>query len=128
MYTQMGQAPRCGARCGTAHQGREIAYEINRLKVEKNAVILGHNYMEPALFASIPDIVGDSLELSRRAAQVEQDVIVFCGVEFMAETARFSTPARRCWCRRNGRAVRWPPASRRRMCASSRRNFPACRS
>ena len=72
----------------------EVAYEINRLKVEKNAVILGHNYMEPALFASIPDIVGDSLELSRRAAQVEQDVIVFCGVEFMAETAKILNPGK----------------------------------
>ena len=43
----------------------ELAYEINRLKVESNAVILGHNYMEPALFPSIPDFVGDSLDLSR---------------------------------------------------------------
>ena len=41
----------------------EIAAEINRLKVERNAVILGHNYMEPALFNSVPDFVGDSLEL-----------------------------------------------------------------
>ena len=43
----------------------ELAAEINRLKIEKNAVILGHNYMEPALFHSIPEFVGDSLELSR---------------------------------------------------------------
>ena len=46
----------------------ELAYEINKLKVERNAVILGHNYMEPALYYSIPDFVGDSLELSRKAA------------------------------------------------------------
>lgn len=70
----------------------EIAYEINRLKVEKNAVILGHNYMEPALFATIPDFVGDSLYLSRKAAQTDKDVIVFCGVEFMAETAKILNP------------------------------------
>jgi quinolinate synthase len=70
----------------------EIAYEINRLKVEKNAIILGHNYMEPALFATIPDYVGDSLMLSRKAAQTDKDIIVFCGVEFMAETAKILNP------------------------------------
>src|SRR5215218_8473631 len=70
----------------------ELAAEINRLKVEKNAVILGHNYMEPALFATIPDYVGDSLMLSRKAAQTDKDIIVFCGVEFMAETAKILNP------------------------------------
>ena len=70
----------------------EIAYEINKLKAEKNAVILGHNYMEPALFHSIPDYVGDSLGLSRIAAQTDKDVIVFCGVRFMAETAKILNP------------------------------------
>jgi quinolinate synthase len=66
----------------------ELAYEINQLKVERNAVILGHNYMEPALFHSVPDFVGDSLDLSRKAALTDKDVIVFCGVRFMAETAK----------------------------------------
>jgi len=70
----------------------QLAVEINRLKKEKNAVILGHNYMEPALFHSIPDYVGDSLELSRKAAQTDQDIIVFCGVKFMAETAKILNP------------------------------------
>ncbi len=70
----------------------EIAAEINRLKKERNAVILGHNYMEAALFHSIPDFVGDSLYLSRMAAQTDKDVIVFCGVEFMAETAKILSP------------------------------------
>ena len=70
----------------------EIAFEINKLKHERNAVILGHNYMEPALFHSIPDYVGDSLELSRIAAKADKDIIVFCGVRFMAETAKILSP------------------------------------
>lgn len=70
----------------------DLAAEVNRLKAEKNAVILGHNYMEPALFYSIPDYVGDSLDLARRAAQTDKDIIVFCGVKFMAETAKLLNP------------------------------------
>lgn len=66
--------------------------EINALKTERNAVILGHNYMEPALFHTVPDYVGDSLDLSRKAAQTNKDVIVFCGVRFMAETAKILSP------------------------------------
>ena len=73
----------------------ELAVEINRLKQEKNAVILGHNYMEPALFHSIPDFVGDSLELSRKAAETDKDIIVFCGVKFMAETAKILNPTKK---------------------------------
>lgn len=72
----------------------EIAYEINRLKKEKKAIILGHNYMEPALFYSIPDHVGDSLGLARIAAETDADRIVFCGVRFMAETAKILNPGR----------------------------------
>jgi quinolinate synthase len=72
----------------------EIAVEINALKVQRNAVILGHNYMEPALFHSIPDFTGDSLDLSRKAAQTDKDVIVFCGVRFMAETAKIINPTK----------------------------------
>ena len=72
----------------------EIAVEVNRLKREKNAVILGHNYMEPVLFHSVPDFTGDSLYLSRVAAKAEARILVFCGVRFMAETAKILSPDR----------------------------------
>ncbi|MBN2000785.1 quinolinate synthase NadA [candidate division KSB1 bacterium] len=70
----------------------DIAQQILQLKEKRNAVILGHNYMEPALYYSVPDFVGDSLELSRKAAETDRDIIVFCGVRFMAETAKIISP------------------------------------
>jgi quinolinate synthase len=72
----------------------EIAVRINRLKQSMNAIILGHNYMEPALYHSVPDYTGDSLGLSRIAAQADAENIVFCGVRFMAETAKILNPSR----------------------------------
>lgn len=70
----------------------ELVLEINRLKAERGAIILGHNYMEPALFHTVPDVVGDSLYLSREAARTAKDPIIFCGVRFMAETAKILNP------------------------------------
>ncbi len=72
----------------------ELAVQINQLKKERNAVILGHNYMEPVLYHAVTDIRGDSLELSRKAAQTDKDIIVFCGVRFMAETAKILNPSK----------------------------------
>jgi len=68
-----------------------IRDEISRLRREKNAIILAHNYQLPEV-QDIADLVGDSLELSRAAARMEGEVIVFCGVDFMAETAAILSP------------------------------------
>jgi len=72
----------------------ELAAAINRRKLDRDAVILGHNYMEPALYHTVADITGDSLELCRKAAETDHRVIVFCGVEFMAESAKIINPDR----------------------------------
>jgi quinolinate synthase len=73
----------------------EIVYEILRLKKERGAIILGHNYMEPILYHTVPDVTGDSLELSRKAAETDRDPIIFCGVKFMAETAKILNPSKK---------------------------------
>ena len=66
--------------------------EILRLKQERNAVVLAHNYQTPDIFHTIADIVGDSLALAREAARTDADVIVLAGVHFMAETAKLLNP------------------------------------
>jgi len=70
-----------------------IRDEIRRLKEERNAILLVHNY-QPAEIQDIADLTGDSLELSRAAATMECEVIVFCGVDFMAETAAILSPGK----------------------------------
>jgi quinolinate synthase len=74
-----------------------LVHKINRLKRERRAIILAHNYQSPEIFFGVADFTGDSLELARRAAALTKDeapIIVMCGVHFMAETVKVLAPDR----------------------------------
>jgi len=73
---------------------QELQQKVQELKKKLNAVIVAHNYQRPEV-QDIADFVGDSLELARRCAEIEAEIIVFCGVRFMAETAAILNPSRR---------------------------------
>ena len=79
------------ARLANDSRGLDLRSEIERLRRDRNAVILAHYYQDPVL-QDLADFVGDSLDLSRKAADTQADVIAFCGVRFMAEVAKILSP------------------------------------
>ncbi len=83
----------CGVSCGTTHMCMEnrLIAEIQKLKKEKNAIILAHYYVNEELQA-LADYVGDSFYLAKVAKGTDADVVVFCGVSFMGESAKMLNP------------------------------------
>jgi quinolinate synthase len=100
-----------------------LTEEIRSLQKRRNAIILAHNY-QPADVQDLADFTGDSLELARKAAAIEAEVIVFCGVHFMAETAAILNPSKTVLIPAADAGCPWPTCSRATSCAPSKPSTP----
>ena len=98
LHTVLGQITRIDGEKYSLQYCRQIApltSQINELKRQKNALILTHYYCTPEIIFGVSDEVGDSYGLSKKAAQASQDILIFCGVSFMAQTAKLVNPAKK---------------------------------
>ena len=100
-----------------------LIHKINMLKKEKNAVVLAHNYQTPEIFHGIADIAADSLALAVEAEKTSADIIVLCGVHFMAETAKLMNPEKKNIITRHGSRMFFGFINHRKRCKNAQRKI-----